>query len=91
MVDGLCHAGALSVGHASAGASCGWCTGDAGYRSKMPRDTPISNADDQPVEEIAEDIAETNRDETTRREAFELELEERGRSDEGAEVGDHIE
>jgi hypothetical protein len=51
----------------------------------------MSTRDDQPVEEIADDIADSNPDETTRREAFELELESQGRSDEGAEVGDEIE
>ena len=48
------------------------------------------NCDDRPVEEIAED-AKSNGDETTRREAFELALDETGRSQEGAEVGDQIE
>jgi hypothetical protein len=48
------------------------------------------NCDDRPVEEIAED-AKSNGDETTRREAFELALDETGRSEEGAEVGDQIE
>lgn len=57
----------------------------------MPRDTEVNSTDDQPVEEIAEEIAEGNRDETTRREALEQELEARGRSDEGAEVGDQME
>ena len=47
--------------------------------------------DYQPVEEIAEDVAASNPDETTRREAFEQELEARGRSDEGVEVGDEME
>jgi hypothetical protein len=42
------------------------------------------------VEELAEDAAARNPDETTRREALELELEDRGRSEEGVEVGDHI-
>jgi hypothetical protein len=57
----------------------------------MPRDTETNSTDDQPVEEIAEDVAEGNRDETTRREALEQELEARGRSDEGAEIGDQME
>ena len=47
-------------------------------------------SDDRPVEEIAED-AQSNRDETTRREAFEQALEDSDRSEEGAEVGDQIE
>jgi hypothetical protein len=56
----------------------------------MQRDDPTHEPDDQPIEEIAEEIAENNPDETTRREALELELEERGRSEEGAEIGDHL-
>jgi len=46
--------------------------------------------DDRPLEELARD-AESNQDETTRREALEQELEEEGRSDEGADVGDQME
>jgi len=42
------------------------------------------------VEELAEDAAERNPDETTRREALELDLQERDRSDEGADVGDQM-
>jgi len=45
---------------------------------------------ERPIEELQED-AESNRDETTRREALEQELEEEGRSDEGAELGDQME
>lgn len=48
------------------------------------------NCDDRPVEDIAED-AKSSRDETTRREAFELALDETGRSGEGADVGDQVE
>ena len=46
--------------------------------------------DDRPIEELEED-ARSNRDKTTRREALEQELEEEGRSDEGADVGDQME
>jgi hypothetical protein len=41
-------------------------------------------------EELEEEAAERNPDETTRREALELELEEEGRSDLGAEIGDEM-
>lgn len=41
---------------------------------------------DEPLEELARDADEHNPEPTTRREAFELELEEQGRSDEGTEV-----
>jgi len=47
--------------------------------------------EDKPVEELADEAAERNEDETTRREALELDLEDRDRSDEGVEVGDEIE
>jgi hypothetical protein len=40
--------------------------------------------------ELEEEAAERNPDETTRREALELELEEEGRSDLGAEIGDEM-
>jgi len=46
--------------------------------------------DDRPIEELERD-AESNHDKTTRREALEQELEETGRSDEGADVGDQME
>jgi hypothetical protein len=42
------------------------------------------------LEELEEEAAERNPDETTRREALELELEEEGRSDLGAEIGDEM-
>ena len=41
---------------------------------------------DEPIEEVVEETVGDTADVTTRREAVELELEERGRSDEGAEV-----
>jgi hypothetical protein len=44
--------------------------------------------DDADVEELDEAASKRNHDETTRREALELDLEDRGRSDEGEAVGD---
>lgn len=41
---------------------------------------------EEPIEDVVEDTVRPDVDVTTRREAVELELEERGRSDEGAEV-----
>ncbi|HEY7138232.1 MAG TPA: hypothetical protein VIB48_24465 [Acidimicrobiia bacterium] len=41
---------------------------------------------EEPIEELVEEAREENPDPTTRREAYELELMEEGRSDEGAEV-----
>jgi hypothetical protein len=46
--------------------------------------------DEVPIEELVED-AESNADETTRREALEQELEARDRSDEGEGIGDQME
>jgi hypothetical protein len=43
------------------------------------------------AEELADDAAQRNPDETTRREALELDLADRDRSDEGAVVGDEME
>ncbi len=40
----------------------------------------------EPIEELVEEAREENPDPTTRREAYELELMEEGRSEEGAEV-----
>jgi len=50
---------------------------------------PPTDRDDRPVEELVAD-AESNADETTRREALEQELEDQGRSDEGENVGDQM-
>jgi hypothetical protein len=41
---------------------------------------------DEPIEEVVRDTVEATSDETTRREAVEQELEDRGRSEEGADV-----
>ena len=49
-------------------------------------DTPHERA-----EEIYDDVGAENPDPITRREAIEGELEEAGLSDEGAELGEHVE
>lgn len=58
----------------------------------------MSNRDDEPpgsederAEEIAREVAEENPDPITYREALEGELEEEGLSEEGGEIGEHIE
>jgi hypothetical protein len=43
---------------------------------------------DADIEELDDAAAKRNPDSTTRREALELDLQERGRSEEGEEVGD---
>jgi hypothetical protein len=45
---------------------------------------------DEAKETLEADAAERNPDETTRREALELDLMEQGRSDEGEEIGDEM-
>jgi hypothetical protein len=45
-----------------------------------------SGRDDEPVEELAEEAKDENPDPQTRRETFELELMEEGRSEEGESV-----
>ncbi len=40
----------------------------------------------EPIEELAEEVADATTDEQTRRETFELELMEEGRSEEGTDV-----
>jgi hypothetical protein len=42
--------------------------------------------DQEPIEDVVRSTVDGTEDETTRREAVELELEERGRSEEGADV-----
>jgi len=49
-----------------------------------------SDATKDELDQLEEDAAERNPDETTRREALELELEEEGRSDLGTEIGDEM-
>jgi hypothetical protein len=55
-----------------------------------PRDQAdeLDPPEDADVEELDEAAAKRNPDPTTKREALELDLQERGRSDEGEEVGD---
>jgi hypothetical protein len=45
---------------------------------------------EKPVEQLADEAADRNPDETTRREALETELLDEDRSEEGEEVGDAI-
>jgi hypothetical protein len=45
---------------------------------------------DKPVEQLADEAAVRNPDETTRREALETELLDEDRSDEGEDVGDQM-
>ena len=42
--------------------------------------------EEEPVQELAAEVAEENPDRTTRREALELELMDEGRSEEGADA-----
>ena len=59
--------------------------GHGGYFPNMP----ARSDRDEPLGDLVED-AESNEDETTRREALELDLEARGRSKEGEAVGDQM-
>ena len=59
------------------------------HHNHDPAGTP-DDVTDETLEELEEEAAERNPDETTRREVLELELEEEGRSDLGAEIGDEI-
>ncbi len=56
----------------------------------MTAPTNETGGEQPSVEELAEDAAARNPDEQTRREALELDLEERDRSDEGETVGDEM-
>jgi hypothetical protein len=56
----------------------------------MPQHPHHIDDEKEELEELEEEAAERNPDETTRREALELELEEEGRSDLGAEMGDEM-
>jgi hypothetical protein len=51
---------------------------------------PDNDPEDPDVEELAKDAARRNPDETTRREALELDLAARDRSAEGEVVGDEM-
>ena len=48
-------------------------------------------SDHERAEEVYEDVGAENPDPTTRREAIELELEDEGLSEEGSELGEHLE
>jgi len=48
--------------------------------------TPSDEERDEPIEDVVRDTVSADDDPTTRREAVELELEDRGRSEEGAEL-----
>jgi hypothetical protein len=56
--------------------------------AQEPSDDELVPPADADVEELDDAATRRNPDDTTRREALELDLEARGRSDEGAEVGD---
>ena len=56
-----------------------------------PTSEPVFGADDAPLDDVVDEVAEHNRDPLTRREALEQELASAGRSEEGEDVGDHIE
>jgi hypothetical protein len=53
-----------------------------------PSDEELVPPEDAGVDELDEAATRRNPDETTRREALELDLEDRGRSEEGEAVGD---
>jgi hypothetical protein len=55
------------------------------------RDDGTPESDEERAEEIADEVAEENPDPITYREVLEGELEEEGLSDEGGEIGEHIE
>jgi len=56
-----------------------------------PDDRSEADAGGEPsVEELADEAAEHNPDEETRREALELDLQDRGRSEDGEAVGDEM-
>jgi hypothetical protein len=55
------------------------------------RDDETPESDEERADEIAREVAEENPDPVTYREALEGELEEEGLSDEGGEIGEHIE
>ena len=56
--------------------------------AQEPADEELVPSEDADVEELDESATRRNPDETTRREALELDLEDRGRSEEGEAVGD---
>ncbi|HEU0169832.1 MAG TPA: hypothetical protein VFR26_00240 [Acidimicrobiales bacterium] len=61
---------------------------------RSPADGPPSEPEETPLEraeEIYDEVGADNPDPITRREAIEGELEDEGLSDEGGELGEHIE
>ena len=61
---------------------------------RSPADGPPSDPEETPLEraeEIYDEVGAENPDPITRREAIEGELDEEGLSDEGGELGEHIE
>jgi len=56
----------------------------------MPQQRDHETEDESRAEELDEEATQRNPDETTRREALELELEDEGRSDLGEEIGDEM-
>jgi hypothetical protein len=56
-----------------------------------PDDNEAEESDEERAEEIAEEVAEENPDPVTYREALEGELEDEGLSEEGGQIGEHIE
>ena len=56
--------------------------------AQEPSDEELVPSEDADVDELDEAATRRNPDETTRREALELDLEDRGRSEEGEAVGD---
>jgi hypothetical protein len=56
-----------------------------------PDDHEAEESDEERAEEIAEEVAEENPDPVTYREALEGELEDEGLSEEGRQIGEHIE
>ena len=67
-------------------------TGDSRAARRVLRDhaTPTDQDETKTAEELDEEATVRNPDETTRREALELELEDEGRSDLGEEIGDEM-
>jgi hypothetical protein len=55
------------------------------------RDDETPESEEERAEEIAREVAEENPDPVTYREALEGELEEEGLSEEGGDIGEHIE
>ena len=60
------------------------------HSDRVHDDPEISDETKAELEELDEEATEHNPDETTRREVLELELEEEGRSDLGADIGDEM-